>query len=591
MLRTTALAQRQKHSLKSLAQSKKYSLELICWIAAIILGAIQAWANRYHLSTDDAVSYLDIGDAYLRGDWKVAINGYWSPLYSWLLGVALFILKPSPYWEFAVVKLVNFLIYLSALASFSFFLQELICYYQKNVVKEPKNKYFIIPQWVWLVLGYTLFIWSSLKWISLGSDTPDMCTAALLYLAAGIMLRVHSSSEGWLNFIILGAALGLSYLSKAVMFPLAFVFLGVCLFLLSNLRRALPRVLVAFLVFTIVSAPFIGALSIAKGRFTYGDTGNLNYVWNVTGGMVRFRHWQGTEPGSGIPKHPTRVIFDNPRIYEFAAPIDGTYSPWLDPSYWYEGMKFRFSLGNQLKVLARNAIFYYEYFLGCLIFGYLILVGGNRKLKLLLQDLKANWFLLIPSVAGLGIYIIGTDLQDAMIEGQPSTRYIAVFIVLLFAGVFASVRLPNSQASKRLIASLTLATLIIVGSQLAYPLSKDFSAAVHKQASFVDFQVAKTLNQLGVRSGDKIAILGEYMFPAYHWARLARVKIVAEVFDQKSFWEADEAVRLQALKTIEETGAKAIVQKPGLTLPNTITATGWQKIDDTDYYAYLFKSK
>ena len=31
----------------------------------------------------DGVSYLDIGDAYFRGDWKAAVNAYWSPVYSW----------------------------------------------------------------------------------------------------------------------------------------------------------------------------------------------------------------------------------------------------------------------------------------------------------------------------------------------------------------------------------------------------------------------------------------------------------------------------------------------------------------------------
>jgi hypothetical protein len=27
----------------------------------------------------DGISYLDIGDAYWRGDWHMAINAFWSP--------------------------------------------------------------------------------------------------------------------------------------------------------------------------------------------------------------------------------------------------------------------------------------------------------------------------------------------------------------------------------------------------------------------------------------------------------------------------------------------------------------------------------
>ena len=42
----------------------------------------------------DGISYLDIGDAYLRGDWYVAVNAMWSPFYSWLAGFWLMLFKP-----------------------------------------------------------------------------------------------------------------------------------------------------------------------------------------------------------------------------------------------------------------------------------------------------------------------------------------------------------------------------------------------------------------------------------------------------------------------------------------------------------------
>ena len=54
-------------------------LETALVIAAILLGAVQAWACRFQPSTIDLVSYLDVGDAYLRGDWHAALNGYWNP--------------------------------------------------------------------------------------------------------------------------------------------------------------------------------------------------------------------------------------------------------------------------------------------------------------------------------------------------------------------------------------------------------------------------------------------------------------------------------------------------------------------------------
>jgi hypothetical protein len=46
---------------------------------AVLLGVLHAWASRYGMSPD-GVSYLDLGHAFLRGEWRQAVNGLWSPL-------------------------------------------------------------------------------------------------------------------------------------------------------------------------------------------------------------------------------------------------------------------------------------------------------------------------------------------------------------------------------------------------------------------------------------------------------------------------------------------------------------------------------
>ncbi len=569
-------------------QQERYSLSASFWLIAILLGALQAWFNRYSLSSDDIISYLDIGDAYLRGEWNVAINGYWSPLYSWLLGLTMLVLKPSPYWEFPVVKLVNFLIYLFALVCFEFFLHQLVSSYREKIYLAAPNRSFKIPKWVWIVSGYTLFIWSSLQWIGIYCDTPDMCVTAFVYLAAGLVLRIHNRSDNWFNFIMLGAVLGFSYLSKAAMFPIAFVFLAVGMFSVGlsvkSLRRALPQILASILIFTTISTPFIVALSTAKGHLTFGETGKLNYAWIVAGEVKPYRFWQGNEPGSGTPKHPPRKIFEHPEVFEFGTPVGGTYSPWYDPSYWYEGLKLKFNLDKQIGILAYNLIYYY-YILGGLIFGYIILVFLSGNFWLSVKELIESWKLLIPAAAGLGIYLLGQNMPDQIIDRQPSTRYIAAFIVLLFAGVFSSVRLPDSQESKRLIIGMTIAAMVATGGQLFYPNSKDLLTALRKQDEHIQWQVADRLKQLGFQPEEKVAIIGKYAFPSYHWARLARAKIVAEILDERSFWDTDAVVRSEVLKAIEKTGARVVVQKPGFKIPpDCISAIGWQEIGNTGYY-------
>jgi hypothetical protein len=182
-------------------------LRILFWCAAIALGAVDAWAAR-HTMNPDGISYLDLGDAYLRGDWKMAINAYWSPLYPWLLGLSLKVLKPSPDWEFPVVHLVNFLIYLAALASFEFFLRTLIDYRKKrgNAVCESEDA--SLPEWAWWILGYSLFIWSSLILIGTKLVTPDMCVAAFVYLASGFLLRLRAGTASWRKFVLFGIVLG-----------------------------------------------------------------------------------------------------------------------------------------------------------------------------------------------------------------------------------------------------------------------------------------------------------------------------------------------------------------------------------------------
>jgi hypothetical protein len=237
----------------------------------------------------------------------------------------------------------------------------------------------------------------------------------------------------------------------------------------------------------------------------------------------------------------------------------------------------------------KNAFYYYQVFLGGLLFSYLIILTVGDRFWLSLKELTRSWVLLILAAAGLGVYMLGIDMPTAILDKQPSTRYIAPFIVLLFAGVFSSVRLPNSQESKRLIAGITLATLITVAVQLSYHTLNEVGFELVDRKPHLHWQVVESLTQLGVIPGEKVALLGYYMYPHYHWARLARVKIVAEIIDAEAFWEKDSSIRSKILEKIKETGAKLIVQKPGIKTTVPISTMGWQKLGNTSYYVYFFQ--
>jgi hypothetical protein len=101
----------------------------VVWCAAVVIGALLAWEHRDWVD-NDTISHLDMADAYFRGDWRMAVSGYWNPLYAWLLGFAIHTINPSPYWEYPTVHLVVFVIFLFALGCFEFLLRELIRFHQ-----------------------------------------------------------------------------------------------------------------------------------------------------------------------------------------------------------------------------------------------------------------------------------------------------------------------------------------------------------------------------------------------------------------------------------------------------------------------------
>jgi hypothetical protein len=100
----------------------------------------------------------------------------------------------------------------------------------------------------------------------------------------------------------------------------------------------------------------------------------------------------------------------------------------------------------------------------------------------------------------------------------------------------------------------------------------------------LQYQVAEGLNRMGVRSGDKVAFIGN-SFKA-SWARLARVKIVAEIPIRQvaNFWAADNSIKSQVIKTFVTTGAKVIVVER---VPSVVSTPDWKRIGNTSYHAYM----
>lgn len=545
-------------------------------ILAIGLGVLHVYAAITSQSMNaDGISYLDIGDAYFRADWVNAINPVWSPLYSWILGFANFVIQPSIQWEFPVVHLVNFIIYLLALCSFEFL-------WRGIRADEPSNEYYAMPGSLWWTLGYLLFIWISLGLIEIWSVTPDMLMATFVFLAAGLIARMRRGEASSWSFISLGLILGLGYLSKSFMFSTAIVFLATA-WLVH--KRAGRKILLAPGIFILLSLPFVLLISDVKGKFTIGESGTVTYLRYVNG--MPFPHWQGDLQTGIILKHPSRIVHQSPVVYEFDGPIGGTYPISTDPSYWYEGVEPRFDIASLLSRLLASGLVYAELFFhqqGILVACIFALYMMRQGSKYTLQEILRRWSLVIPAVIAFGLYGM------VLVEG----RYVGAFILLFWADILGNIRIPNLPANGRWLRVLSsiaafglLANIILFNldgfTRLNPSLKSSLDAVAAPNARPI--AVARTLQELGVRQGDKVGVIG-YAYDSF-WARLARVRIIAEMLesDAEEFWRGDEALRQSVMQAFANTGVDAVVAEY---VPDYAGLRDWHQVENSNYYIYLF---
>jgi hypothetical protein len=91
----------------------------------VLLGLIEAACVR-HAMRADGISYLDMGDAILRGDGRCLQTLCGVRFTRCCRVLALKVLRPCAFWEFTVVHLLNFLIYAFALGCFDYLLRSSI---------------------------------------------------------------------------------------------------------------------------------------------------------------------------------------------------------------------------------------------------------------------------------------------------------------------------------------------------------------------------------------------------------------------------------------------------------------------------------
>jgi len=515
---------------------------------------IQVWANRFYMG-NDGVSYLDMADAYLRADWHVALNTSWNPLYAWLICLDFLVFRPSPYWEFTAVQLLNYGIYVLAVASFEYFLQGWLEWKRGDETAVR-------------VIAYGLFLWTSLILIGTWTANADMLVSACIYTALGMILRAHTRktiSAG--TSILLGLTLAAGYYSKAIMFPFALFLLLIALIVLKW-----QRALVTIFVFAIISAPLIVEISKVAGHPTIGETGRVNYSWYVDG--VAQRWWQGGPPKAGMPLHPPRIALDSPRVYEFNSAFPkATYPIWYDFAYWYQGVRVWIPLRHEAKVIVSNIVWILELLViqgGGFLLGWAASFLASKNKSQIASGFGFTWPAWVASIAALLLY------SAVHVEA----RYIGAFVTILFLAAYMAVGIHG----KRMVAGIV--ALGLLWSFIFAP-EPTFGASylpVNSAYANVPWQVANDLEEIGLRANDKVGSVYYSNRQNVFWARLARVHIVAEADWNVDFWRLSGVDQRRVLAALAHSGAvMAVADRPP---PDPAQEVGWRPLGSTNFYAF-----
>ena len=541
------------------SQTRYLWLRCFFWLVAIAIGAAQAWATRFTMNPD-GVSYLDIADAYWRGDWHIAVNAYWSPLYSWVVGLVLRLVKPTSYREYPLVHLINLVLYCGTLACFEFFLSWLV---RPRMKREGEAA---LPEWALWTLGYTFFIATSVLLIGLNLVSPDLMVAGFSYLLAGLLMRVINGDARRSTFVLLGVILAMGYFAKTVMFPIGLVALAIASYFVPKQNRR--KILLSVVVAAAMVAPFIAAISRVSHHLTIGESARWNYLVFVNGVQPFY------PTGAANPPHR---IFAEPVTYEFAD-AGGTFPPWFDPSYWQTGVHAHLDLRRELGRLFVGSVVYLNLFLNPLLLliptlGYLSLILLAPRPSKCVRN--ACWPLMILALAAMACY------AALLVE----YRYVGPFVCLFALALFHGVNLPFSRLSDRIMAVVTIAIAATLISLSVWTVIAELRSS---QPLYQN--VAGALRDYGIHEGEPMALLWseDWNNGAVEGAfapRLLKAKVIAEVTSPREFWNADATQRSNVLKTLSEIGAKAILTRdvpPG-------EREKWIQLSGTDFYVHLLK--
>lgn len=237
-----------------------FTVSLIYLLICIIL------INHYQYETgNDLISYINIACLYLEGDIPNAINGYWSPLLSWIVLPFLWIYGSSPLNALYAYHISQIVIGLFTLIG-AFFLSSRL---RLNDV------------WRTLVL---LSVLPFIICLALTSVQPDFLLICILLFYFYVIFD-EDYPKNLSHGVVCGVLGSITYMTKsyALFFFLGHFTIFNILHYFNNFtsidkKRTVTNFFVGLVVFLVISGLWVGVISTKYNDFTYSTSSKFNHA-------------------------------------------------------------------------------------------------------------------------------------------------------------------------------------------------------------------------------------------------------------------------------------------------------------------------
>ncbi|OQP65759.1 hypothetical protein A3860_14265 [Niastella vici] len=358
----------------------------------------------YHkFLNNDTLAYINIAELYATGDFQHAINGYWSPLYSWVLcfcKMAGLPLLPCCY-------VINFLS-----AGFGLYI---LCKLARRYLTHPI-----------FYRAFCLYALLLMLFYAMSTLTPDL-TATVFCLSFLLLITDDRFTFNKKIPGLAGAVAACAYFSKSYNFGVVHLFLAFLMLLeLAKKNGSRSKLIIPVIKtygsFIILSFVWIATLSIHEHNLTFSTAGRLNY--NLT----------NPNYGKGFPTNED--LFPPPFENAYSAHTDPahlldnySWSPFRDVnSFFYQLQLVQNSIKSMINMLDSSGAKWL--LIGCS----LLILYFNRKKGTLLYNgsiHKIGWFFVFYPLLYLPLFIL-----DRYILTSISLFHLLFFFIIQLAWIF-----------------------------------------------------------------------------------------------------------------------------------------------------------